>query len=190
MTTTVTATDVHLAKTYFGVLVEVAKQQKTIPYGQLVQEAKTRYPNDQIVQNAIPVSTGRRLNVVRLFTNQKALPDLTSLAISKSTEECGAGFLKSFDPEQARRLVFAHDWNALVTDFSGFIAATESDPKQRKRKKIKEPQALEILYAHYKENRATLPKSLGYARAIAVELIMEGIEPAIAYAEALASIEG
>jgi hypothetical protein len=189
MNITITATDVHLAKTYFNVLVESAKQQQTITYGRLVEISKSRHPEDKIIQNAIPVSTGRRLNVVRQFTNQKKLPDLTSLAISKSTDECGKGFLKSFDPEQARSLVFSHDWHSIQTDFSGFIINTEKALIKRKRKKLKEPQALEILYAHYKENRDHLPKSLGHARALAVELIMEGIDPASAITEALASVD-
>jgi hypothetical protein len=49
---TITATDAHLAQAYFMVLVEVAKQKKMIPYGQLVEEAKRLHPND-------PVSNGR-----------------------------------------------------------------------------------------------------------------------------------
>ena len=49
---------------------------------QLVDEAKRLSPYDAVIRNAIAVSAGRRLNVVRIFTNQHDMPDLTSLAIS------------------------------------------------------------------------------------------------------------
>ena len=44
MTTTVTATDVHLAKTYFGVLVEVAKQQKEATTTRKLKNPATNNP--------------------------------------------------------------------------------------------------------------------------------------------------
>jgi hypothetical protein len=62
---------------------------------QLVDEAKRLSPYDAVIRSAIAVSAGRRLNVVRIFTNQHDMPDLTSLAISKTAGECSVAFSKA-----------------------------------------------------------------------------------------------
>ena len=71
-----------------------------------MDEAKRLSPNDAVIRSAIAVSAGRRLNVVLIITNQHDVPDLTSLAISKTAGECGAGFLKSFNPKAVRKQVY------------------------------------------------------------------------------------
>lgn len=64
----VTQVDLALATAYFPILVEMAKAKETLTYSQLVGKAKQMYPQNDLVQSAIPVSTGRRLDVVRAFT--------------------------------------------------------------------------------------------------------------------------
>jgi hypothetical protein len=89
---TITANNAHLALAYLT---------------ELVDEAKRLSPNDAVIRSGIAVSAGRRLNVVLIFTNQHDMPDLTSLAISKTAGECGAGFLKSFNPKAVRKQIHA-----------------------------------------------------------------------------------
>lgn len=184
---TITTTDAHLAQAYFTVLVEVAKQKKMIPYGQLVDEAKRLYPNDPVIQSAIAVSAGRRLNVVRIFTSQHGMPDLTSLAISKTAGECGVGFLKSFDPEAVRKQVYAFDWHAISSDFSGFVEVTQNEIRARKTPKIKEPEALQMMHTHYKAHKDTLPKNIAEHRPLIIELLMAGLSPEQAFEQAVSS---
>lgn len=59
-----TVTDAHLAGADFPILVEVARTSEYIAYSELVSRAKVKHPDNPIVQNAIPVSTGRWLEVV------------------------------------------------------------------------------------------------------------------------------
>ena len=185
---TITTIDAHLAQAYFNVLVEVAKQKKMIPYGQLVDEAKRLYPNDPVIQSAaLAVSAGRRLNVVRIFTSQHEMPDLTSLAISKSAGECGVGFLKSFDPETVRKEVYAFDWHAISSDFSGFVEVTQKEIRARKAPRIKEPEALQMMHTHYKAHKDTLPKNIAEHRPLIIELLMAGISPEQAFEQAVSS---
>lgn len=134
------------------------------------------------VQKAIAVSTGRRLDVVRMFTSERELPDLTSLVINKGSGECGSGFTRHFDPVAAREVVFGFDWSTVSLDFDGFVKATETAVKPRK--KVKEQRALELMAAYFREHRSSLPPSIRERRELIVELIMEGFSEEDAFAEA------
>ncbi len=181
--TNVTLIDVQLASSYYPLLVDLAKHKHCVTYGELVAWAKEEYPDRPVVQKAIAVSTGRRLDVVRMFTSERGLPDLTSLVINKESGECGVAFTRSFDPKAAREKVFSFDWSAVTTDFDGFVKHTETAIKPRK--PVKRAKALELMSSHYQHNKAQLPQSIRDRREQIVELIMEGLSPEEAYALAL-----
>lgn len=67
------------------------------------------------------MSAGRRLDFVRAFTRQRDFPDLTALVVNKTTGECGIGFTRSFDPEDARTRVLAFNWEGVSEEFSGAV---------------------------------------------------------------------
>lgn len=127
-----TLNDIQLASAYYPILVDLAKQKKFLKYGELVAKAKEQYPNNPVVQRAIAVSTGRKLAVVRYFTEERELPDITCLVINKNSGECGVGFTHYFDPEKARRKVFDFDWSNVLTDFNGYIKHSETIITPRK----------------------------------------------------------
>ncbi len=178
----ITLVDVHLASAYYPILVELARHKHCLTYSELVEQAKAKYPDRTVVQKAIPVSTGRRLDVVRLFTSERDLPDLTSLVISKGTGECGVGFTRSFDPVAVREQVFGFDWSEVTLDFDGFVKQTEKSIVPRK--KIKEPQALELMAAYYQAHKETMPLTIRRQRELIVELIMEGFSAQDAFSQA------
>ncbi|MBB5271289.1 hypothetical protein [Quisquiliibacterium transsilvanicum] len=178
--TNVTLVDVQLASAYYPLLIDLAKHKHCLTYGELVERARKEYPDRPVVQKAIAVSTGRRLDVVRMFTTERELPDLTSLIINKGSGECGIGFTRSFDPKAAREEVFSFDWSAVTTDFDGFVKHTETVIAPRK--PVKEAKALELMAAHYQLHKASLPPSIRESRDQVVELIMEGFNPEEAFA--------
>lgn len=179
----VTLADVQLASAYYPLLVEIAQDKKPVTYGDLVERAKLRYPDRPVVQNAIAVSTGRRLDVVRMFTSKRQLPDLTSLVINRGSGECGIGFTRSFDPKAARETVYSFDWKAVSTEFDGFLKLTETVIKPRKA--VKEPEALELMYLYYREHKDRLPSSISERREQIIELIREGLSAEEAFNQAL-----
>ena len=181
----ITLTDVQLASAYYPILIDLARHKHCLTYGELVERAKRLYPDKPVVKNAIAVSTGRRLDVVRTFTSERDLPDLTSLIINKGLGECGIGFTQHFDPKATREKVFAFDWSEVSTDFDGFVQHTETAIKPRK--KVKEQKALELMAEHYKNNKSTLPPSVREYRELIVELIMEGFSPEDAFVQAQAN---
>ena len=180
---TVTLIDVQLASAYYPILVDLAKHKHCLTYGELVERAKAEYPDRAFVQKAIAVSTGRRLDVVRMFTEERELPDLTSLVINKALGECGTGFTDHFDPVATREKVFAFDWSTVSLDFDGFVKQSETAIKPRK--KVKEPEALQLMSQHFLANRASLPAAVRKQRELIVELIMEGFSTEEAFAQAL-----
>jgi hypothetical protein len=180
--TKVTLTDIHLASAYYPILVEVAKQKICLTYGELVYRAKVKYPSLAVVQKAIPVSTGRRLDVVRLFSARQNLPDLTSLVINRITGNCGDMYTKHFDAEASRETVFSFDWSTATLDFDEFLKTAKTIIKPRK--KVKEKLALELMYVYFQQHKATLPLSVQERRTLIVELIMDGLSEEEAFAQA------
>ena len=178
----ITLNDVQLASAYYPILIDLAKHKHCLTYGELVERAKKTYPQNSVVQGAIAVSTGRKLDVVRMFTAARELPDLTSLVINKGLGECGRGFTEHFNPIAAREKVFSFDWSTVSTDFDGYIRHTESSVIPRKKRKNAE--ALKLMSQFYSRNKGKFPASIREQRELIIELLMEGFEPEAAFAEA------
>ena len=179
----VTTVDVQLARAYFPLLVEIAQHKQRVTYGELVARAKLAYPGLTVVQKAIAVSTGRRLDVVRRFTNERGLPDLSLLVLSPGAVGRGVGPKRSSDLEATRETVSDFDWSSVVTEFAGFIKQAEAATKHRKT--VKEAVALEAMSAHFREHQATLPARVREQRQAIIEMIMEGFSAEEAFERAL-----
>lgn len=170
----ITQLDVELASYYYPILVGVAKasHEALISYSELVETAKKLHPENANVQNAIAVSTGRRLDVVRRFTNGKNYPDITSIVVNKSSGECGQGFTRSFNPEEARNTVYNFDWSNVANEFDVFVTHTKTAIIPRKA--IKDPEARQLMFNYYTEHKATLPKNISDHRDFIIDMIKEG----------------
>lgn len=182
----VTEVDLALAKIYFPILVDMAKAKETLTYSELVEKAKALHPELELVQMAIPVSTGRRLDVVRAFTQDFECPDLSSLVVSKDSGECGSGFTRSFNPEAVRDEVFKYDWSSLKTNFDGFVSAVAEKIKPKKR--IKPEEARRLMSDYYQANKNSLPSEIKEFREFLIEMIMEGVSPSDAFLDCIGRI--
>ncbi|MFC1560321.1 hypothetical protein ACFL3W_00080 [Pseudomonadota bacterium] len=169
-----TLNDVQLAEAYYPILVDLAthNQRLTLTYGELIDEAKKIYPGKVCVQNAIPVSTGRKLAVVRMFTNERNLPDVTSLIINKGDGECGSGFTDHFNPENARSKVYAYDWSGVSAEFNIYVEAVEKLVTPRKSRKRNG--AIKIMSEFYRDNKELYSESIKEKRDEIILLLMEG----------------
>lgn len=180
-----THADIELAKVYFEILVELAKSEsgQTIEYGQLVDEARARHPANRYVQGAIATNIGRRLDTLRDFGSGQGLPDLSALVVNKKTKDNGDNYKKSFDGTTVREQIAAFDWNSVKIDFENFLAAEKElvlkrESQSRPPRKIKEPEALNLLWEHYKEHRSDVGAVTEKEKEKVVELIMLGLDPA------------
>ena len=177
-----TTTDLELALAFYSVLVEQARKRERITYGRLAERSKAKFPNNDVVQNANAISVGRRLDFVREFTRKRNLPDLSSLVVNKETGECGVGFTRNYDAEQAREEVFNFDWSAVSTEFTGAVA--EATRRTKPTKKIKEGQALQLMSEYYFANKNDLPRSIAALRSEIIALLMEGYSAEVAFSRA------
>jgi len=181
---TVTATDIKLAAAYYPILVDLAGQKQSLTCSELLHRAKTTHRGNTAVQKAIVVSTGRRLDIVRRFTELHGYPDLSSLVMDKGFGESGRDApLRKGDPRKDHDQVFAFDWNSVAAEFQGFVKVTTKAIVPRKA--VKSAAALELMAAHYTEHRKALPANVRERRESILELLMEGLAPDAAFSEAL-----
>lgn len=170
----ITLNDVQLAAIYYPILVGLARHKHCFTYGELVKRAKDTHPEIEYVQRAIPVSTGRKLDVVRLFTSERGLPDVTSLIINKAAGECGNGVTEFFDPIKLREEVFAYDWTSVSEDFDMYIETAEQSATPPKR--LSRSDAMTMTLDFFKANKASLPTVISQHRDDIINLILEGYD--------------
>lgn len=182
----VTLNDVQLAAIYYPMLVNLARHKHCLTYSELVEQAKQANSDNPVVQNAIAVSTGRKLELIRIFFKERNLPNLASLIISKTSGECGSGFNDQLTPQQARTAVFAFDWSSVSTDFASFMVHTEKFVTPRTRRK--RPEALKLIAAYFSQHKTSLPASIKEQRELIIELLEEGFSEEDAFTEAVKSI--
>ena len=139
----VTPLDLQLAGFFYPVLIEVAKEEGTITYGGLRERTKRENPaSAEAVDRCTDQSVGRRLEVVRMFTDERGYPDLTSLVLNKDTGEVGRGFVG--DPETHRNQVRAFDWENAEPDFNLFVADLKAEVL-RKASQVSENEAKKLM---------------------------------------------
>jgi len=184
----VTETDLAIASALYPVMVECARQSppRKLTYGQLLIEAQTRFPENEAVQRAIPISLGRRLDVVRMFLNEHALPDLTSLIVNADTGEVGSAF--GADPVHVREQVAVFDWSTVSEEFDLHIEGLRKAAVARARPRRKRDEAKRIMGAHAQEHRAVLPKAIGAHRELIIELLIDGLSAEEAFEAATSEL--
>ena len=176
----VTANDILLASIYFPILVEIATEKTCVSNSELISRARTLFPKKTAVQKAVPLSLARKLEVVRLFTSAQELPDLTCLVFDDD-DDVSTESIANVELEEARAAVYAFDWSKVGRGFRSFIKQTQTLITPRKR--IKKPQALEMMATYYSENRERLPASVRSKREQLIELLLEGFTAEEAFAQ-------
>ena len=178
--TNYTAYDIVLSTIYLPILIQVAQSKKTITYGDLVQTAKELHPDNDYVQRSIPVTAGRRLNVLRQILRDNNLPDLSSLVVSASSGDAGDAY--HLHAETERKKVYDTDWDAHASiidsewvkypyneiDFSE-IKRREPKPKPPTRDELKR-----INYDYWVENKNQFPKWFRKKREELLDLLLQG----------------
>ena len=178
----VTERSLRLAAVYFPILVECAKQKELIYYGELVERAKALHPDNADAQNAIPVSTGRVLDVIRTFCLTRELPNLASLVVSRGTDIPGDGFADLEKATELQQEAFAFDWLAHAVTFDTHIVEAIRVVKLKPRPN---GMADEMRWDYYIAHKEQLPANINESKGAITALLMEGYEPADAFAMAM-----
>ena len=140
-----TKTDYVLAKAYYPMLIEFAKNLQETTFQNFVENAKLKYPQSNEVQNAIPVTTGRRLEYIRIFTTRENLPDLSSWITSKGGNNSDT-YLADFNPALEREKTTEVDWDSYNEKWEEYLK--KLDKQTEKLIKRKEAEALKLMSKH------------------------------------------
>jgi hypothetical protein len=178
-----TKIDLELASVYYTILVDRCKDgdKSDISYGELVDIAKEKRPENASVANAIPLSTGRRLGVIRYFVSKKGLPDLTCLVVRQNTRTNGEPYLREFDSQIEHVRVFEKDWTTVTSDFNYFIEEAIKIVTRRNKRSRKEAEQLN--YSFYKENKHLLTPNIADYKEEIVEMLMDEFAVEDAFAD-------
>ena len=154
-----------------------------ITFDQFVQNAKARHPKDQAVQNAIPVSTGRRFEFVRVFTELNGFPDLSAWVVNKAGKN-SAAYSADYDPDVERENSANTDWSLYQNEWDAHVAELKKLSIKLKRRKPDEARKLMADFARRMRSKieASIPnkKKLPYTllikpyREYILESLMEG----------------
>lgn len=142
-----TQTDYVLAKAYYPLLINIVKNQQEVTFQQFVENAKSKYTEIKEVQNAIPVTTGRRLEYIRMFTIKEKLPDLSAWIVSKKGTNSEA-YLAEFNPVLEREKTAKIDWNSYDEKWQQYLEKLNKETLILKKRTRKE--ALELMAKHAK----------------------------------------
>jgi|GEM_PF-1362006 len=185
-----TPTDATLAKCYFPLLVEISNKQEKVTFKQFLRMAKSKYPKNEAVQNAIPVSTGRRLEYVRIFTKANDLPDLSAWIVNQAGTNSNE-YLADFDPDQERERCKITDWSEHVDNFEVYTEKLDKIAiKMKRRKKLECASLIGEFYLKIKDDLPN-PKKLPQVELVSKyrpgieESLMEGLDVETAFAAML-----
>ncbi len=167
-----TLLDVQLARLLYPLLIELATAQQILTYGQLIERAQARYPDDQRVGNLIPVRMGRILWVIYDFVAERDLPRLTLIIVSAGDQYPGSAMWQH-DCLTEQQRCFAFDWSTvdLAFDLYGQHSEQAITPLRR----VPREQAKQLMAAHYHDPTNHYPRDIRALRETIIENIMNGL---------------
>lgn len=167
-----TEIDIELATIFYPMLVELARDNAIDTYQNLLIRARLRHPGNARLERAIPLSVGRRLEVIRLFTRPRGYPDLSALIVNESKGIPGGGFDGDFEADRAK--IAAFDWSDVEADFSIEVASFRkalAKPTKRDRDTAKQ-----IMWDYIKMHGKGFEKTVDRCRDELLTLLMQGME--------------
>lgn len=117
---------------------------------------------------------------MRVFTNERGYPDLTSLVVNASTGEVGSAF--GTDPVARRAEIAVFDWLSVDEEFDLFLGEQHA-ALPLKRKKVNAANARQMVWNFYAENRTILPPGIVADRDLLLKMVMDGHAVADAFEE-------
>ncbi len=183
----VTPKDLHLAKSYYPILIELARNKRTLTYQELLQEAQQRHPDDHVIKKMRCVRSGRVLGVIYRFAEYQGLPRITTLIVkgagTRSVKgECGIGVSNHLDCAAERQKCFEFDWDAHQSHFLDYISESQlSAATSAKKNTLTENQAENVYWAFYLANKARLIADVRQAVSLVVRELRQGIPAPIAF---------
>lgn len=173
-----TLNDINVGSKLYAVLVRYAATHpgQSVFYGDLLDQARTMFPEDAQVERAVPIGIGMKLLFVERFCNASAYPNLACLAVNRSRGTPGDGFPGNW--LQQMRDVAAFDWSAAQPLLDAYVSDSIKAATPLKRRKEAEARAL--LFAHFRQHRDAYRDFNQDDKEEMVSLLMEGFDADVA----------
>ena len=169
-----TLNDIHVGSRLYAVLVRHAATHPGEPvfYGDLLDQARSMFSDDEKIKRAVPIGIGMKLLFVEAFCNESVYPNLACLAVNKNKKKPGGGFSGNW--LQQMREVAAFDWSAAQPALDAYVSHSikAATPLERR----KETEARELLFAHFRRQRAAYQDFHHDDREEMISLLMEGLD--------------
>lgn len=174
----ITLLDLQSAARFYPILIQLAKQNKTVTYGELCQLTHEQYSDWEQINSIIPVRCGRVLGVIGQFLQDRNLPFLQALVLNQSKQDsCGDGIEQVMDTAIARQEVFDFNWEDISGSFDLYIEQTEelvTRPKKKPQPLMSWDEAHKLMFSYYKEHKASLPRQISDHRDALTRQIQDG----------------
>ncbi|POF41212.1 hypothetical protein B0D71_18445 [Pseudomonas laurylsulfativorans] len=167
-----TLLDIQLSRLLYPLLIELATAQQILTYGQLIERAQARYPDDQRVANLIPVRMGRILWVIYDFVAERDLPRLTLIIVSAGNQYPGSAMWQHDCPAEQHRC-FAFDWSTVDQAFD--LYGQHSEKTVTPLRRIPREKAKQLMAAHFHDPANVYPSGIRTLREAIIENIMNGL---------------
>src|SRR5689334_25345 len=116
-----TLNDINVGTKLYAALVQRAAHhpEKSIFYGDLLDRARTMFPNDDETKRAVPIGIGMKLLFVQAFCETSGYPNLACLAVNKGKQIPGIAYPGDWLREM--RDVAAFDWSSAQPVLDAYV---------------------------------------------------------------------
>jgi hypothetical protein len=169
-----TLNDINVGTKLYATLVRHAATNpgQSMFYGDLLEQAREMFPEDEEVKRAVPIGIGMKLLFVQAFCTANGYPNLACLAVNKGRQMPGIAYPGDWMREM--REVVEFDWSSVQPELDAYV--TRSTTAATPLKKRKEAEARELLFTHFREHRSAYQSFKHDDREEMVSLLMAGVD--------------
>jgi len=169
-----TINDIHVGSRLYEVLVQhaVASPGTAIRYGELLAACRIRFPDDAIVQRAVPIGIGMKLLFVQAFCDKHGYPNLACLAVNHSGKP-GAAYPGNWKLDMLA--VAAFDWSQAPANLAVYVAEATIRATPVAVCRAKEADVRQVLFDDFRADRSRYASFNHDDREEMVNLLLECI---------------
>jgi hypothetical protein len=171
-----TINDIDVGSRIVEALVHQAKVMQSVPvvYKDLLRVARIMYPKDLVLDRAVPIGLGAKLQFVEAFCVANAYPNLACLAINPTTMRPPAHYQGDWDAD--KQAVATFDWSVIDAPLADYASKARALVPARLKPRKERPADVSW-YAYFCSHRKECAWIGQEDKQEIVNLIMAGLDP-------------
>ena len=145
-----------------------------VTYKDVLRVARIMYPKDLVLDRAVPVGIGAKLQFVEAFCVAHGYPNLACLAVNPVTMRPPAGYQGDWDAD--RQAVTAFDWSAIDAPLADYASKARAAVPARLKPRKERPADVSW-YAYFCSHRKECAWIGKEDKQEIINLIMAGLDP-------------